>query len=65
MWRHGVDDQRFHPRHRSAGLRRALASNGEVPAGFVGWPAVEKKVDLLTDTNRLPRGERSLRMKIR
>jgi glycosyltransferase involved in cell wall biosynthesis len=54
MWRRGVDDQRFHPRHRSSGLRRALASNGEVLVGFVGRLAVEKQVDLLADTSRLP-----------
>jgi phosphatidylinositol alpha 1,6-mannosyltransferase len=54
MWRRGVDDVRFHPRHRSAGLRRALAPNGEVLVGFVGRLAVEKQVDLLADASRLP-----------
>jgi phosphatidylinositol alpha 1,6-mannosyltransferase len=54
LWRRGVDDQRFHPRHRSAGLRRALAPNGEVLVGFVGRLAVEKQVDLLEQTSRLP-----------
>ena len=28
MWRRGVEDQRFHPRHRNAGLRRALTPAG-------------------------------------
>ena len=54
LWRRGVDDERFHPRHRSAGLRRALASDGEVLVGFVGRLAVEKQVDLLAETSRLP-----------
>jgi phosphatidylinositol alpha 1,6-mannosyltransferase len=54
MWRRGVDDVRFHPRHRNAGLRRALAPNGEVLIGFVGRLAVEKQVDLLADASRLP-----------
>ena len=54
LWRRGVDDVRFHPRHRSAGLRRALAPGGEVLVGFVGRLAVEKQVDLLARTSRLP-----------
>jgi phosphatidylinositol alpha 1,6-mannosyltransferase len=54
MWRRGVDDVRFHPGHRSPGLRRALAPNGEVLVGFVGRLAVEKQVDLLADASRLP-----------
>jgi len=54
MWRRGVDDERFHPGRRSAGLRRALAPNGEVLVGFVGRLAVEKQVDLLADASRLP-----------
>jgi phosphatidylinositol alpha 1,6-mannosyltransferase len=54
LWRRGVDDVRFHPRHRSAGIRRALASRGEVLVGFVGRLAVEKQVHLLAETSRLP-----------
>ncbi|MBB4764204.1 glycosyltransferase family 4 protein [Amorphoplanes digitatis] len=54
MWRRGVDDVRFHPRHRSAGLRRALAPGGEVLVGFVGRLAVEKQVELLDEASRLP-----------
>jgi phosphatidylinositol alpha 1,6-mannosyltransferase len=54
LWRRGVDDVRFHPRHRSAAIRRALAGNGEVLVGFVGRLAVEKQVDLLAATSRLP-----------
>lgn len=54
MWRRGVDDVQFHPRHRSAGLRRALAPDGEVLVGFVGRLAVEKQVDLLAGASRLP-----------
>lgn len=54
LWRRGVDDVLFHPRRRSAGIRRALAPNGEVVVGFVGRLAVEKQVDLLADVSRLP-----------
>jgi len=54
MWRRGVDGVRFHPDRRSAGLRRALAPNGEILVGFVGRLAVEKQVDLLAETSRLP-----------
>jgi phosphatidylinositol alpha 1,6-mannosyltransferase len=54
LWRRGVDDERFNPRHRSEGIRRALAPNGEVLVGFVGRLAVEKQVDLLAETSRLP-----------
>ncbi|MBB4752456.1 glycosyltransferase family 4 protein [Actinoplanes lobatus] len=54
LWRHGVDDARFHPRHRDAGLHRALAPNGEVLIGFVGRLAVEKQVHLLAEASRLP-----------
>ena len=54
MWRRGVDDVQFHPGRRSAGLRRALAPNGEVVVGFVGRLAVEKQIDLLAGVSRLP-----------
>lgn len=54
MWRRGVDDARFHPARRSAGIRRALAPNGELLVGFVGRLAVEKQVELLADASRLP-----------
>ena len=54
LWRRGVDDVRFHPRRRSAGIRRALAPDGEVLVGFVGRLAVEKQVDLLAEASRLP-----------
>jgi phosphatidylinositol alpha 1,6-mannosyltransferase len=54
LWRRGVDDVQFHPRHRSAGIRRALAPNNEVLVGFVGRLAVEKQVDLLAGVSGLP-----------
>jgi phosphatidylinositol alpha 1,6-mannosyltransferase len=54
LWRRGVDDVLYHPRHRSAGIRRALAPNGEVLVGFVGRLAAEKQVDLLADVSGLP-----------
>jgi phosphatidylinositol alpha 1,6-mannosyltransferase len=54
LWRRGVDDVQFHPQHRSAGVRRMIAPNGEVAVGFVGRLAVEKQVDLLAEAGRLP-----------
>jgi phosphatidylinositol alpha 1,6-mannosyltransferase len=54
LWRRGVDDELFHPARRSAGLRRALAPDGEILVGFVGRLAVEKQVDLLADVSHLP-----------
>ncbi|AEV86012.1 glycosyl transferase family 1 [Actinoplanes sp. SE50] len=54
LWRRGVDDVRFHPGRRSAGVRRALCRDGEVLVGFVGRLAVEKEVDLLAGVSRLP-----------
>ncbi|WP_238580708.1 glycosyltransferase family 4 protein [Streptomonospora alba] len=57
LWRRGVDAERFHPRHRDAGLRRRLAPGGEVLVGYVGRLSKDKRVDLLTHTARL-RGAR-------
>jgi phosphatidylinositol alpha 1,6-mannosyltransferase len=54
LWRRGVDTVRFDPRHRSAGVRRALAPNGEVLVGYVGRLAAEKRVDLLAPVAGLP-----------
>lgn len=54
LWRRGVDDVRFQPSRRSAGVRRALCRDGEVLVGFVGRLAVEKEVDLLAGVSRLP-----------
>ncbi|KUL37619.1 glycosyltransferase family 4 protein [Actinoplanes awajinensis] len=54
LWRRGVDDVRFQPSRRSAGVRRALCRDGEVLVGFVGRLAVEKEVDLLAGVAALP-----------
>ncbi|BCY12286.1 glycosyltransferase family 1 protein [Actinoplanes sp. L3-i22] len=54
LWRRGVDDVRFQPSRRSAGVRRALCKDGEVLVGFVGRLAVEKEVDLLAGVSKLP-----------
>ncbi|MFC4069870.1 glycosyltransferase family 4 protein [Actinoplanes subglobosus] len=54
LWRRGVDVSRFHPGRRSDGIRRALAPNGEVLAGFVGRLAAEKEIGLLAGVSRLP-----------
>lgn len=53
-WGRGVDLQQFHPRHRSALLRRRLAPGGEVIVGYVGRLAREKRVHLLHHTLQMP-----------
>jgi phosphatidylinositol alpha 1,6-mannosyltransferase len=54
LWRRGVDAIRFHPAKRSPRLRALVAPNGETIVGYVGRLAVEKRVDLLAATCRLP-----------
>ncbi len=54
LWPRGVDDQRFHPRHRSVALRARLAPDGEVLAGYVGRLAAEKRPWLLSHLTGLP-----------
>jgi phosphatidylinositol alpha 1,6-mannosyltransferase len=54
LWRRGVDATRFDPAKRSPRLRALIAPNGETIVGYVGRLAVEKQVDLLAATCRLP-----------
>lgn len=54
LWPRGVDTERFHPRHRDAGLRRELAPGAEVIVGYVGRLAPEKSVHLLAPVCALP-----------
>jgi phosphatidylinositol alpha 1,6-mannosyltransferase len=53
-WARGVDLDRWHPRHRSALLRRRLAPGGEVLVGYVGRLAKEKQIHLLRHLQHLP-----------
>ena len=54
LWGRGVDLARFSPGKRSATLRRELAPDGVVLAGYVGRLATEKRVDLLACVAALP-----------
>jgi phosphatidylinositol alpha 1,6-mannosyltransferase len=54
LWRRGVDPARFDPARRDDAVRRLLAPNGETIVGYVGRLAVEKELDLLARTCRLP-----------
>jgi len=54
LWGRGVDLARFSPGKRSAALRRELAPDGAVLAGYVGRLATEKRVDLLACVAALP-----------
>lgn len=54
LWGRGVDTARFHPDKRSDRLRGLLAPGGETIVGYVGRLALEKRVDLLAATCRLP-----------
>lgn len=44
---HGVDTDRFHPRHRSTALHDTLAPDGALLVGYVGRLAREKHLHLL------------------
>ncbi|MCO5967714.1 glycosyltransferase family 4 protein [Actinoallomurus soli] len=54
LWARGVDDRRFHPRHRSAELRARLAPDGRLLVGYVGRLAAEKRPSLLRHLADLP-----------
>jgi phosphatidylinositol alpha 1,6-mannosyltransferase len=54
LWRRGVDTVRFDPTRRNELVRKVLAPHGELLVGYVGRLAVEKRVELLAATSRLP-----------
>ena len=53
-WGRGVDTMLFHPRQRSADIRRELAPDGEVIVGYIGRLAHEKCVHLLSEVCNKP-----------
>ena len=53
-WARGVDLEAFHPRHRSATFRAAVAPGGEVVVGYLGRLAREKRLHLLAPLADLP-----------
>ncbi|MGY2064214.1 glycosyltransferase [Blastococcus sp. SYSU DS0619] len=54
LWARGVDLDQFSPGHRDGGLRRELAPDGELIVGVVARLAVEKRLELLAEIDRLP-----------
>ena len=54
IWARGVDSVRFDPAKRCPRLRRELAPDGALIAGYVGRLAAEKRVDLLASVSELP-----------
>jgi phosphatidylinositol alpha 1,6-mannosyltransferase len=55
LWPRGVDLELFHPRRRSAAVRREVAPDGRLLVGYVGRLAPEKELDLLTVLEGDPR----------
>ena len=55
LWPRGVDLDAFHPGLRDEGLRRQLAPDGRILVGYVGRPAPEKELELLTYLSGDPR----------
>jgi glycosyltransferase involved in cell wall biosynthesis len=53
VWGRGVDAVRFHPSHRSAGLRTKLGTNDAFTFLYVGRLAAEKNVRVLLEAYRL------------
>ncbi|WUI02559.1 glycosyltransferase family 1 protein [Spirillospora sp. NBC_00431] len=54
LWGRGVDRRRFHPAHRSAEVRDALAPDGEILVGYVGRLAAEKRPRMLATLAGIP-----------
>ncbi|RBY82825.1 glycosyltransferase family 1 protein [Blastococcus sp. TF02A-26] len=54
LWARGVDARQFDPRRRDLALRSQLAPDGELLVGVVARLAVEKRLHLLAEVDRLP-----------
>jgi phosphatidylinositol alpha 1,6-mannosyltransferase len=54
VWGRGVDLDLFHPRRRTARLRRRWAPDGQLIVGYVGRLGAEKQPELLRHALRLP-----------
>jgi len=62
IWGRGVDADLFHPRRRSAALRRTMAGDADIVLLYVGRIAPEKRIGVLLDALPVIRSGTDLRV---